>query len=141
MKKFLITYLPHTHLMFFGVLALVLAIMILIYFKSFIKAIREVHSEKMPDGSAGKLSHKRVGLTIIILGMVYGFIYAIHSSKSIDPYAFTVLGVIVVLGWKLATPTDAEGLIDKLGNFKKGLLKPDDTTPITQTTTTVNVNP
>ena len=126
MKKFLAHYLPHIHMLFFGVLALVIASTLLVYSKTVINGIREMHCEKKSDGTAGKLSHKRVGLSFILLTMLYGFIYSIHTAKVIDPYTYSVLGILVILGWKLATPAEADGLIDKLSNLKKGLLKSDD---------------
>ena len=95
-------------------------------FGTFFTAMREAHCEKNTDGSTGKLSHKRCGITAMILSLNYVFIFSMHTDRDIDHYVVTVIATIIILGWNLATTDQAGGLLDKLKGFMNPFSKTDD---------------
>jgi|GEM_PF-3493565 len=111
--------LPPAHLLMWGILALVIAVLLLVYFKAFTSALREMFSEKNPDGSVGKLSSKRVGIMLFALSIIYVFIYSTQEGKTIDLPAFAMMIVAVIIGWRIATPDQISSLMDKAKQFLK----------------------
>jgi hypothetical protein len=116
-----LNYLSNTHLLFWAVLALVVSVMLIIYFKAFTAGLREIFSEKNADGSLGKLSSKRIGIMAFAVTIIYVFIYSTHTGKEIDHVAFAMLTVAVIIGWRISTPEQIGSLMDKF----KGFMKPD----------------
>jgi len=93
------------------------ALLILIYFKTFLKFLKEMLSEKTLDNTVGKASSKRVGVMLFALSFIYVFIYSMHTGKIIDHYMATLVCITVVLGWQITSPEALGNLIDKVKGF------------------------
>ena len=108
------------------VLLIVYAKSIIAGFSRFFTAMGEAHCEKNADGSVGKMSHKRCGITAMILSLNYVFIFSMHTDKDIDHFVVATIATIIILGWNLATTDQAGGLLDKLKGFMNPFTKTDD---------------
>ncbi len=134
------TYIPDKHTM----LLIYIGLIITWKLSAFLRAMKSACSEKLPDGSRGEVSIKRIIPLIFTLLICYMVIGNANGKATFNDTAFWGIIGFIALATSIITVTQGINIMDKISAIKSGLLQEAPEThnkPAVTTTTTTEVKP